>query len=48
MIGYRYEDEENFLHMQELLFYKELDFPLQTIREGLTLPEHDAKMVLTE
>ncbi len=29
--GYRFYDEENLERMQEILFYRELDFPLKSI-----------------
>lgn len=39
--GYRYYDEESLTRMQEILFYRELDFPLKTIRAILASPEYD-------
>ena len=33
--GYRYYDETSLLRMQEILFYRELDFSLKSIREIL-------------
>jgi DNA-binding transcriptional MerR regulator len=30
--GYRYYEEEQFLRLQQILFYRELDFPLDEIR----------------
>ena len=33
--GYRFYDETSLLRMQEVLFYRELDFPLKSIAEIL-------------
>ena len=33
--GYRYYDEKSFLRMEEILFYRELDFSLKSIGEIL-------------
>lgn len=41
--GYRFYDEKSFLRMQEILFYRELDFSLKTIREILSSPNYDKK-----
>lgn len=46
--GYRYYDEESLLHMQEILFYRELDFSLQSIREILSSPDYDKSRALKE
>lgn len=39
--GYRYYDEQSLLRMQEILFYRELDFSLKTIGEMLSSPDYD-------
>ena len=39
--GYRFYDEDSFLRMQEILFYRELDFSLKRIGEILSSPNHD-------
>lgn len=39
--GYRYYDETSILRMQEILFYRELDFPLKNIKEILSSPNYD-------
>lgn len=44
--GYRYYDEQCFLRMQEILFYRELDFSLDNIRQILSAPEHDMRTSL--
>lgn len=46
--GYRYYDERSLLRMQEILFYRELDFPLQRIRELLSSPHYNKEQALTE
>ena len=44
--GYRYYDEHSLLRMQEILFYRELDFPLKHIEEILTSPNYDKHKAL--
>lgn len=44
--GYRFYDENCLERMQEILFYRELDFPLKEIRTILSSPEYDKNMVL--
>ena len=39
--GYRYYDEQSLLRMQEILFYRELDFSLKSIGEILSSPDYD-------
>ena len=46
--GYRYYDEKSLLRMQEILFYRELDFSLKTIGQILSSPNYDAKQSLAE
>ncbi|MEE1153810.1 MAG: MerR family transcriptional regulator [Acutalibacteraceae bacterium] len=46
--GYRYYNQQSLLRMQEILFYRELDFSLKTIRELLTSPNYDRQKALTE
>jgi DNA-binding transcriptional MerR regulator len=46
--GYRYYDENSILRMQEILFYRELDFPLKSIKEILTSSNYDKNKVLNE
>ncbi|MBQ3501774.1 MAG: MerR family transcriptional regulator, partial [Oscillospiraceae bacterium] len=46
--GYRFYDENSLLRMQEILFYRELDFPLRSIAEILSSPDHDTKKSLEE
>ena len=37
--GYRFYDENSILRMQEILFYRELDFSLKSIIEILSSPD---------
>ena len=46
--GYRYYDETCFLRMQQILFYRELEFPLQTICSILSSEEYNKEMALNE
>lgn len=46
--GYRYYDTHSLLRMQEILFYRELDFSLKSISEILSSPNYDAKKSLEE
>ena len=39
--GYRFYDEKSLLRMQEILFYRELDFSLKSIRDILSSPNYD-------
>ncbi len=44
--GYRYYGEAAFARMQEILFYRELDFSLREIAEILTSPNYDKQKAL--
>lgn len=46
--GYRYYDEQSLLRMQEILFYRELDFSLKSIGALLSSPYYDKKKALKE
>ena len=46
--GYRYYDESSLLRMQEILFYRELDFSLKNIGEILSSPSYDKTKALHE
>ena len=46
--GYRYYDEHSLLRMQEILFYRELDFSLKSIGEILSSPNYDKNKALNE
>lgn len=46
--GYRYYDENSILRMQEILFYRELDFSLKSIGEILSSPNYDTNKALKE
>lgn len=46
--GYRYYDEQSFERMQEILFYRELDFPLKSICSILSSPDYDKEKAMEE
>ena len=46
--GYRFYDEQSLLRMQEILFYRELDFSLKSIEEILSSPNYDKTQALKE
>ena len=46
--SYRYYDEKSFLRMQEILFFRELDFSLKCIAEILSSPGYDIRKSLEE
>ena len=46
--GYRFYNEESLLRMQEILFYRELDFSLKSIAEILSSPDYDKRKSLEE
>ena len=46
--GYRFYDEKSLQRMQEILFYRELDFSLKTIGEILASPDYDKQKALTK
>ncbi|MGM9551757.1 MAG: MerR family transcriptional regulator [Clostridia bacterium] len=46
--GYRFYDEYTLTKMQEILFYRELDFPLKEIRMILSSPDYDKQNALKE
>ena len=46
--GYRFYDENSLLRMQEILFYRELDFPLKSIGEILSSPNYDKNKALNQ
>jgi len=45
--GYRFYDEKSLERMQEILFYRELDFSLKTIAQILLSPDYDKQQALT-
>jgi DNA-binding transcriptional MerR regulator len=45
--GYRYYDGDNLALLQQILFYRELEFSLKEIRALLSEPDHDRKRVLS-
>ena len=46
--GYRFYDETSLLRMQQILFYRELDFSLKSIAEILSSPNYDKDLALTQ
>ena len=46
--GYRFYDEKSILRMQEILFYRELDFSLKSIGEILSSPNYDKHKALNQ
>lgn len=46
--GYRYYDNNSLLRMQEILFYRELDFSLKRIGKILSSPKYDTAQALHE
>ena len=46
--GYRFYDETSLLRMQEILFYRELDFPLKRIRGILESPDYDKAAAMAQ
>ena len=46
--GYRFYDETSLERMQEILFYRELDFSLKSIAEILASPDYDKQKALAE
>lgn len=44
--GYRFYDEKSVLRMQEILFYRELDFTLTSISKILSSPNYDKEEAL--
>ncbi|MCU0486631.1 MAG: MerR family transcriptional regulator [Anaerolineales bacterium] len=44
--GYRYYAEDALLHLQQILLYRELDLPLENIREILASPGFDLQTAL--
>ena len=46
--SYRFYDEASLERMQEILFYRELDFPLKSIAEILVSQNYDKQKALAE
>ena len=46
--GYRFYDEQTLMRMQEILFYRELNFSLKEIRMILSSPDYDKQNALKE
>lgn len=48
LTGYRFYDETSLERMQEILFYRELDFSLKSICSILSSPEYDKEKAMKE
>ncbi|HEM3533690.1 MerR family transcriptional regulator [Streptococcus suis] len=46
--GYRYYDQENLARLQEILLFRELDFPLKDIQQLLDVTEVNRQQVLRD
>ncbi len=46
--GYRFYDESSLLRMQEILFYRELDFSLKSIKEIISSPDYNKNEALKQ
>ncbi len=46
--GYRYYDNANLVLLQQILFYRELEFSLKEIQHMLSHPAHDQKQALSK
>ena len=46
--GYRYYDAEAFRRLQEILLFRELEFPLKKIKEILSEPSYDRQSALAD
>jgi len=46
--GYRYYEQESLLRLQQILFYRELNLPLEEIRKIMASSEFEAKAALQE
>ena len=46
--GYRFYDENSLEKMQQIMFYRELDFSLKSIMEILSSPDYDKQKALDE
>lgn len=46
--GYRYYDRNAIVRLQEILLYRELDFPLKKIKEIVEHPQYDKQQALSD
>ena len=46
--GYRFYDENNLIRMQEILFYRELDFSLKDIGKIMLSPDYNKERALSD
>lgn len=46
--GYRYYDNDNLALLQQILFYRELEFSLKEIQYMLSQPDHNQKQALSK
>jgi DNA-binding transcriptional MerR regulator len=46
--GYRKYNEESLMRLQQIMFYKEMDLPLKTIKNIMNQPDFDPKEAIKE
>jgi MerR family transcriptional regulator, thiopeptide resistance regulator len=46
--GYRYYEEKELIKLQQILFFRELEFPLEDIKKMMTASDFDAAKALTD
>lgn len=46
--GYRRYDEESLKRLEQILLFRELEFPLKAIKEIINAPDYDREVALTE
>ena len=46
--GYRYYDDECLVRLQEILLFRELEFPLKKIKELMDSPDYDRSQALAD
>ncbi len=44
--GYRYYDEDDISTLQQIMFFRELEFPLKEVKEIMSAPSYDKKEAL--
>ena len=47
-VGYRYYGDQELLRLQQILFFRELDFPLKEISKCINAPEFDVVQALEQ
>ncbi|EHI69942.1 MerR family transcriptional regulator [Streptococcus ictaluri] len=46
--GYRFYDDDSLVRLQEILLFRELEFPLKTIKEIMDSPSYDRNQALSD